>query len=76
MPAFLFCSLLFSTGGSDSSVSDGLPMHIIYAAEGLKIVSKIATLNKKLKEICSKDELLCLPAKAICWTFIFVTTVL
>ena len=29
----------FSTGGSDSSVSDGLPMHLIYAPEGLKLVS-------------------------------------
>lgn len=33
-----------STGGSDSSVSDGLPMHIIYAAEGLKLGTR-----KKLK---------------------------
>lgn len=28
-----------STGGSDSSMSDGLPMHLIYAPEGLKMVS-------------------------------------
>ncbi|XP_074638713.1 uncharacterized protein LOC141897150 isoform X3 [Acropora palmata] len=35
-----------STGGSDSSVSDGLPMHIIYAAEGLKIGPR---KKKKLK---------------------------
>ena len=56
LPAFLFFSLLFSTGGSDSSVSDGLPMHIIYAAEGLKIVSTIAILNKKLQEKSSKDK--------------------
>ena len=33
------CFLRFSTGGSDSSVSDGLPMHLIYAPEGLKLVS-------------------------------------
>ena len=35
--SFLF-DCVCSTGGSDSSVSDGLPMHIIYAAEGLKLV--------------------------------------
>ncbi|KAJ7373494.1 Cytosolic carboxypeptidase 2 [Desmophyllum pertusum] len=34
-----------STGGSDSSVSDGLPMHLIYAPEGLKMESR----KKKLK---------------------------
>ena len=33
------CFSRFSTGGSDSSVSDGLPMHLIYAPEGLKLVS-------------------------------------
>lgn len=71
MHAFLFCSLLFSTGGSDSSVSDGLPMHIIYAAEGLKIVSEIAILNKKLIEMSSKDKLLGMPVKTICWTLVF-----
>lgn len=39
-----------STGGSDSSVSDGLPMHIIYAAEGLKIVSKLRFSIKSFKK--------------------------
>lgn len=34
-----------STGGSDSSVSDGLPMHLIYAPEGLKMEPR----KKKLK---------------------------
>ncbi|XP_078346337.1 uncharacterized protein LOC144631703 isoform X2 [Oculina patagonica] len=34
-----------STGGSDSSASDGLPMHLIYAPEGLKMESR----KKKLK---------------------------
>ena len=71
---FLFFSLLFSTGGSDSSVSDGLPMHIIYAAEGLKMVSTIAILNKKLQEKSSKDKWLGMPTKTICWTLVFVTT--
>lgn len=73
LPAFLFFSLLFSTGGSDSSVSDGLPMHIIYAAEGLKIVSTIAILSKKLQEKSSKDKWLGMPTKTICWTLAFVT---
>ena len=36
-----FIRLVFSTGGSDSSVSDGLPMHLIYAPEGLKMVRHI-----------------------------------
>lgn len=76
LPAFLFFSLLFSTGGSDSSVSDGLPMHIIYAAEGLKIVSTISILNKKLQEKSSKDKWLGMPTKTICWTLVFVITVL
>lgn len=34
-----------STGGSDSSVSDGLPMHLIYAPKGLKLEPR----KKKLK---------------------------
>ena len=38
---FILCCFVFSTGGSDSSVSDGLPMHLIYAPEGLKMVSRI-----------------------------------
>ena len=76
LPAFLFFSPLFSTGGSDSSVSDGLPMHIIYAAEGLKIVSTIAILSKKLQEKSSKDKWLGMPTKTIFWTLVFVTTVL
>ena len=36
-----FVGHVFSTGGSDSSVSDGLPMHLIYAPEGLKMVRQI-----------------------------------
>lgn len=38
-----------STGGSDSSVSDGLPMHLIYAPEGLKMFSDQEPRKKKLK---------------------------
>lgn len=38
-----------STGGSDSSMSDGLPMHLIYAPEGLKMYTDQEPRKKKLK---------------------------
>lgn len=38
-----------STGGSDSSMSDGLPMHLIYAPEGLKMYADQEQRKKKLK---------------------------
>ncbi|KAJ7373559.1 Cytosolic carboxypeptidase 2 [Desmophyllum pertusum] len=62
-----------STGGSDSSVSDGLPMHLIYAPEGLKMESRKKKLKtrkernkRRAKAMKVKDVLLADVATRIC----------